>query len=408
MSPKVVMVPAVAALVSTALAGWVQVGPRAANIQAMAMAPTNPSIGYAAMDNSPDYRSNVLRTTDGGQNWDSVGQIHERVITAMAGDQFDGHTVYATNGSYRLYRSTDGAATWSSVTLPNSGRGEVVAGDQFTPGLVYVAGRSRVGGYDRVTLFISTDYGVSWSSRAADTSRYSTGYACLASRMDTGTVYIAGSKGVIAKTTNRGQTWTLCNNGLPSATVVQSLDQHQEDPDIIVAGCSTGVYRTTNRGASWSRTSQMVPFSRVVLSPAEPDVGYAAHQEVNVTTDGGATWFVPVPGLRFKVFRGLAAHRDSGRWAYACGTEGIYRTSDAGTNWAPTVSRAGGVRVPCIGVCSGDPSHIYAAVRGSAVYKSTSGADSWTRCEPFEASDSICAIGVGPDPDVIYALEGWT
>ncbi len=396
------------ALASTGFGRWVRIGPSVVDVQALAMSRSDPGFGYAATDNAPRSYSSVLRSTDGGFSWDSVGQIQDRVVNSMAGDHFDRYTVYATNSSSVIYRSTNGGGTWNSAILPNSGRGEMIAGDPFIPGLVYAAGRSRIGAYDRVTLFVSTDHGQTWSSRAADTTSGASGYACLVSRADTGTVYIGGSKGIVARTTNRGQTWTRCSYGLTSTTRVYSLDQHLQDPDIMVAGCSTGVYRTTNRGTSWFRTSAALPFCKVALSPAEPDIGYTAYDEMYVTTDAGQTWFVPEPGLRFGEFRGLAVHLDSGRCAFACGTEGIARTSDAGAHWITADCGAGYVRVPCIGVCRNDPDHIYTEVRGSMVYRSLSGGETWTRCEPFPACGSICALGVGTESNLVYALEGWT
>ena len=384
---------------------WMSVGPDGGYIQAMAMDPSNPLIMYAIPYGEVTPR--VQKTTDGGQSWYEIGQINYRTIYNLAVDPHDGNYIYASCRSNRIFRSTDAGVTWDYVALPYYGY--YLAADPHNPGRVYVAGYSRPSTLNQMTIFISTNYGQSWSSVVVDTDTTSVGYSCTVDPSDSGKVYIAGSLGRVFKSTDNGNTWTLCNNGMPSNGVTYALAVNPGDSDMIMAGLTSyGVYRTTNKGDTWIQTGTMSPIYYLAYSPGSPNIGYAAYNMVYMTTDYGATWFIPNPGLYFTYAKGFVPHPDSGDIAYACGSSGIFRTDDGGTNWATAHTGMRISSITTISVNAQNPQNVYLEMDEIAVFKSTDCGNIWERCSDFLSCGNICGIGIVPgvESDILYALEG--
>lgn len=89
-------------------------------IRAIAYAPSNPQVIYAARTNT------IHRTTNGGTGFTNVtGNLPNRTITYIAVSNEDPNTVYVTYSGYsaneKVYRSSNGGGTWVSYSqgLPN-------------------------------------------------------------------------------------------------------------------------------------------------------------------------------------------------------------------------------------------------------------------------------------------------
>lgn len=395
-------------MVGLGSAEWVQLGPDGTLMHAMTAAPGDGQVAYAAVNDQPDFFARVYRTSDRGRNWELRGQIPYRDVYSMAVSWQESDVVYATTYYSNFYWSTDGGGHWNSSTLPYSGNGMMVKADPFIPGRVYVAGAGLISSTYRMALFISGDYGRNWQTSVVD-SGYSVGHSCLVSVVDSGTWYVGGTNGMVKRSTDGGANWVLCNSGLPVAVMALALDQSRLDPNLIIAGTdSGGVYRTTDRGASWSITGFMKTARNLVLSPADPRYGYCGVESVYATTNSGASWFRPMPGLAFKEIGGFAANPDSGEMAFVCGTNGVYQTSDHGVTWQPASQGIRAGRISCIAVSPWNADNVYLEIAENGVYKSSSGGASWTRCADFLACGDICGIAVlpGAGAEKVYALEG--
>ena len=393
-------------LAGTAPADWMPVGPDGGYIQSMALDPQNQDVLYAAAYDYPNSYSRVMKSTDQGGSWIEAGRVGYRYAYNMVVDPFDSSRLYVSCRTSRIYRSTDGGETWVMSTLPYVGY--MVKADPFVPGRIYVGGYIRTTA-NRMALFVSTDHGQTWSTSVVDSFNSANCYCCAVSPTDSGTVYVAGSAGRVYRSTDGGGSWEACHGGITSSGYIYALAENPGNPDILIAGTTSyGVYQTTDHGTSWARTGFMSRAYHVDFSPASPNVGYAAYDYVYVTTDYGASWSRPIPGIKHKYVKGFAPHPDSGEVSYVCGSNGIYRTRDHGTNWEAAHT---GMRIGCISTISVNPENrerVYLEVDESGIYKSSDCGANWTRCNDFLACGNIAGIGIAPgvDADVLYALEG--
>ncbi len=115
---------------------------------AVAFSPSMPSVAYAA-----DLHGNILKSTDSGDTWQTVGQLEVQWGVSLAVDPGSPDTLYATTGGEGggVFKSTNGGQNWQQV---------LDVSDLFIsigPGasdLVFAAGGSGI--------FKSTDGGATW------------------------------------------------------------------------------------------------------------------------------------------------------------------------------------------------------------------------------------------------------
>ena len=202
--------------------------------------------------------------------------------------------------------------------------------------------------------------------------------------------------------------WGTCAEGIP------------DQPDTFYFGAAGGgIWKTENAGRTWTpifERESAASIGAIAIAPSDPKVIYAGtgHPEPRYDVVSGDGVFRSDDGGRTWTHRGLSATRHIGRilvdlrdpnvvlvaalgHIFGANRErGVFRTSDGGKNWTPTLfvdENTGAVDL------AADPAHpevIYAAawqVRnypwlsyfkpnvgpGSAVYRSTDGGRAWKR-----------------------------
>jgi photosystem II stability/assembly factor-like uncharacterized protein len=204
-----------------------------------------------------------------------------------------------------------------------------------------------------------------------------------------------------------------------------------------------GLWKTTNNGVNWTPLTDQLPITRIsdiALDPNDPDstmyisvcdfeyVGVSlmlngrkrhTHYGIGVfkTTDAGATW--QATGLSFlltdgdaSLIRKIYVNPANSNEVVACGTSGMYRSTDAGQSW--TMVQAG-----LFWDMVQDPtttSTLYAATgwvmnanAGAAgIFKSTNFGQTWTPLltgMPATGSLQRVKLAIAPsDPNYIYAI----
>jgi len=120
---------------------------------------------------------------------------------------------------------------------------------------------------------------------------------------DANTLYLGGDVLGVYKSTDKGKSWKIINNGLHEYGVY-SLAVAKSDPRVVYAMTTDGIARSDNGGDSWKRlpesmnTSKALTISRhstvrgVAIDPTDAKVVYAgsAKGEVHKSVDGGETW----------------------------------------------------------------------------------------------------------------------
>ena len=259
------------------------------SIGAIAIAPSNPNIIYAASGEGlqrPDLSigDGIYKSTDAGKTWVHLGLRDGQQIPALAIDPRNpdrlfaavlGHP-YGSNPERGIFRSEDGGATWQKVLYKDENTGgSDVEMDPSNPDVIYAGmWQSRVGPWEDDNMF-------------------------------------AGTNGGLFKSSDGGATWRKLTKGLPVDTVQINLAISQSQPTRLYAVLSTtkpteyatdaglGLYRSDDAGESWTRITNDsraamkigggdLPIPRV--DPKNPDVVYVTGIVTARSMDGGKTW----------------------------------------------------------------------------------------------------------------------
>ncbi len=265
-------------------------------------------------------------------------------------------------------------------------------------------------------------------------------------------VFLGAAQGGVWRSTDAGNTWQPMTDNAPTQAI-GAIAIDPSDPKTIYAGTGEGnlsgdsffgmgVLKSTDSGDTWStlatQTFLGLAFNRIIVDPNNKNVLYASVARgiaggrsrnpltgdpgIYKSTDAGVTWN---PSLRDGdpvFFDGLDVEMDPTNSSKLFGSIrnlGVYLTTDAGKSWSPV---GGGLpttdilRVD-IGIAPSDPNFVYVSA-GSAssgdlngIYKSTDAGKSWQQVNfpPRSAFGNICqcfydnTIVVDPtDPKVVY------
>ncbi len=251
---------------TTAAASWSLLGPSQTynvgtgalknyqtNIYCIAIAPSNPSVLYAASEPGNFYRS-----ADKGLNWTSVSNsLTTCGNRSIAVDPWNENVVYAYDGTAAtLLKTTSGGATWSALTSYTGGGGNAIAVNPNT-GRVFITGSTAV--------YYSDNGGTTWTAASGSTVTGSL-YDIVINPVGTDTVYVAGASGgmlVLLRSTNGGTTFTdvtgstIAGTGTAGARLAVTPAGTNYVYCVNLGSSSTPprIIRSTDRGASWSVTA---------------------------------------------------------------------------------------------------------------------------------------------------------
>ena len=239
--------------------------------------PTNPDIVYVAgsemeaSSSAPISQQHdaegIFRTTDGGDNWTRVADVHFHRKYAQGGIHFAfaGSNIYAAQSEGGLLKSTDGGTKWNLVN--KSGGGYVL---DAHGGLYDI----KVHPTDNTKLFVSTGLGL----------------------------YRVSDSGGSATVTKIGTSWSNPYRS-PTSTVYSTVINYN-DPTIIYATAGTGgIYKSIDGGINFNQTKAS-PVSQgttgsarqIAMSPVNPNkvmVGFLylwPTKQLYYTHDGGTNW----------------------------------------------------------------------------------------------------------------------
>ncbi|MBM3315972.1 hypothetical protein FJY71_09110 [candidate division WOR-3 bacterium] len=390
-------------------AEWVSIGPDGGYVQALAVDPARPQTLFAASYDYPDS-ARLFRSDAAGNGWEFVGVIPYTSVSALRADPRDSMFLYAPARGDLLFRTSDRGRTWRQLTLP--GYASTVEPDPHSALRLYAGGYYYYNGAYRAALYVSSDRGLTWavSMPRPDTVFYA--YACAADPTAAGRVYLGSNSGYLHVTTDAGMTWQPANAGIPSNASLQGLSVNR-DGSAVLAATSAGIYRSTDDGTSWSLSGGGVASAMSAeFSPGDASrawaLGRADSMRVFASTDGGANWERPVPGYVTSKVAGLVPDPGAGTSAYLSTQTGIYRSTNMGADWQAAHT---GLRIAKISTITAGPwwtGRAYLEVSENGVFKTTDRGTNWVRCADFLSCGNICGIGVdfGTDVDVLYALEG--
>jgi len=359
------------------------------------------------------YHNMIFLSTDGGQTYQLTGDMTYATVRATNVEILDANTFFVARSSGDIVKTTDGGANWdtlytgtgqtiSDIAFPDASTGYSFAaygqwmkttdgGANWSPlqewptlsfwGLAFPeADKIVLASWGGGELTISTDNGASWSYP----NNYATGtatnlYEC--EFLDANTGFIGGGYGFLAKTTNGGSTWTTIDNPMAQLSNKHINAMHIYDANNIYAGGSSGIImKSTDGGDTWT---QMVNagtkrVNDIFQIDANKVVASGSSGQMYISSDGGANFtlaqtygFLTMSAVEFRngvglvptssghLYRTTEADWDTlievftdpdGDYLYdvefvddnlvfVVGKAGkIYKSEDAGLNWTAEVS----------------------------------------------------------------------
>lgn len=259
----------------------------------------------------------LLRTTNGGTNWDSIYSSTKTNITEMfflnattgwfvnrndslfktvdagstwsfvkiAGDNrtfcfVNETTGWMADGNINVRKTTNGGLNWTLVVMPHPVITSEVYFSNVNTGFVFGVRPSA----DSTYIFKTTNGGTNWNVLLASSRYYNQPFF-----RDENHIYMCGADGKFESTTNGGVSWErkdVANTFDDLQTVVFA-----DDMNGYMAGDESVVYSTTNGGVNWQgqTLSVFTFFTDITFLPGNSQVGYVVgdYGVIYKTTNGG-------------------------------------------------------------------------------------------------------------------------
>ncbi|MCW5934808.1 MAG: hypothetical protein KIT45_11030 [Fimbriimonadia bacterium] len=257
---------------------------------------------------------------------------------------------------------------------------------------------------------------------------------------DPAILYAGAGNGGLWKSVDSGLSWTCISNDLPTsssgAITIDPVDRNTiyygtgEYTLSLNSYGGAGIFRSKNGGLTWEKLDggalSDLRISEIVIDPTRRTTLYAATSRgIYKSTDGGARWTPTLKGFA----QSLMIHPQDPSLLHATlgdpdgdPANGFYTSTDGGLTWKRAERLPAGFIVGRVeaALCKGSPNVIYlsfAAAPGGTIgtYKSLDGGKRWQRL--FTAPDYGAqqswynnAIAVDPvNPDIVYlgGLSFW-
>lgn len=287
-----------------------------------------------------------------------------------------------------LLLSGTGWAAWQQLPGPNGGRVINVTSNTSNGYVFAIANKMP---------YRSTDNGATWAPLYDNLDGNFNGFEIISVGSDT---YLWGQRtaqSALYHSTDYGTTWTQrAAAGLPSIYLCWEL--HVSGPNLLLA-TSDSLYKSTNNGGT---------FAAITGLPANTEFAFFAERAGSLyagtsllsgpdgvfrSTDNGSSWTqVPTPFIaNFAPASDLAAN--SHALFAGTGLSGVYRSTDTGYAWTKVNPSPTGDFTAALCATS---THLYATAVGGTVLRADSLGNGWTPVNtglpPSEPAGSIPAI----------------
>ncbi|MCE1164632.1 MAG: T9SS type A sorting domain-containing protein [Bacteroidetes bacterium] len=293
----------------------------------------------------------LIKSTNNGLNWQSIYTSTYYIYSISA---LNSNTInVGISGTNGYMSTTDGGATWLVPQTTNI-NSIIQAGS-----VLYSGSNSGV--------FSSTDGGQKWYIRNFTSTVYSLLYRS--------NYLFAGTNGSgIYYTTNDGVNWTQTTLNNKQVWSLTTKDTN------IIAGTNTGVLYSSDNGANWIQSSMSTFTVRSVYTVDSLVFAGCLSAGVMKSTDKGANWS-PTSLIYIDAY---SLYYNSGK-LYAGTPQGIYISTNLGTNWTLTSYPA----IINLSFASYGSS-IFAGSNGNGVYVTRNAGINWT-----QSNDGMGLLGPG-------------
>ncbi|MBI5474928.1 MAG: choice-of-anchor J domain-containing protein [Ignavibacteriae bacterium] len=238
----------------------------------------------------------VLRTTNGGGTWTSVGGGRIGTADIYAIDAVSSTTAFVTttpSTATYIFRTTNGGTSWDTVFTQAGGFIDAFKMYDANNG---IALGDPVGG--KWVILTTTNGGASWSRLATEPTQVGTEAGTQNDLATFGTTHIwfgSSAAGRVYRSTNAGATWTSPTvPGAAAGTRVISVWFNDANYGIVGHYTTSGVYnaaRSTDGGATWTATTVGAATTyNIAVAGSGVDFWMARGTDVFKSTNRGATW----------------------------------------------------------------------------------------------------------------------
>jgi len=260
----------------------------------------------------------VLKSVDRGATWTRmvISGVPSADLTSVRTDGPDTALMTAVGGA-QLVRTTDGGNTFSSVA-PSS---------DPTLAVAFVAPGRAIGVGAFGSAETSADGGANWKivgSRILGSFR-------LIQAVNGSVAYAGGDQGVLAKTTDRGQTWA--NISPPTAATITGIAAPTPDTLFVLASDGS-LQRSDNGGASYRiLNTGTTAAARAVVALDPSHVLLLGPTGVRRSTNGGDEFTLVAGRVGQTATVGAAEVVGTTVYAYAPLRRALIRSRDGGVTW---------------------------------------------------------------------------
>ncbi len=200
---------------------------------------------YVGLRGGPD-KPNILRSSDGGESWENVGRAlpaQSDVMSLCASE----HRIVAGAHYAGVFISSDYGDSWTQTAFDPSQYGRIYD-LLLVDSLIYAGSGSSIEWHDPTIeqsgLFVSTDNGCSWARSDSGIRDTSDLYPSVYAFATIGSTIFAGTDHGVFSSNNGGRAWTWDSIGITtrSFAVIDST---------LFAG-NGRVWRSSDMGATWT------------------------------------------------------------------------------------------------------------------------------------------------------------
>ena len=287
------------------------------------------------LGNNQNDVGGVYRSTDHGQHWtpsSGVAGVAKSFATI-------GTTLFVAT-TQGIFRSTDDGVTWSAINGTS----------QLSPIKLHYANGVLYVGNSMSGVYCSTDSGNTFVPCAQGLPSFSS----VAAMTNVGTTLFIGvgslypSPDGVFRSTDGGATWEEMNNGILGIAVID----FEVLGNTIFVTSGGGLYKSTDLGVNWAQVDIGTfdyPLNMQVTTDAFYVNVYTSNGfKIYRSTDNGATWNLagvfPLAGNDIRELAAIGTELFAGLGNYAS----VYRSVDAGATWQPAREGLTGLDIKAI------------------------------------------------------------
>ena len=310
----------------------------------IAIDPKNPKIMYvAAWSLENQQAGDLFRTHNGGKSWDTLSDMHNKSIRALAIASSDSKVLVA-GALDGVYRSNDGGNNWQRISPANHAEIkniESIAIDPQNPDAVY-AGTWHL-------AWKTDDGGKNWRHINKGMIDDSDVFSIIVDPTNPSVVFASACSGIY-KSTSAGDLFQKIQ-GIPfSARRTRVLKEDPSNTSIVYAGTTEGLWKTMDQGKTWKRVSNPeVVVNDVLVDPRNSQRVLLATDRGGVlaSDDGAQTFSASNHGYTHRYVNTILADEKDSNTVYAGVVNdrewgGVFMSRDAGQHWSQKSAGLGG------------------------------------------------------------------